>query len=536
MKHSVIYANPEFEKIFGITLAQLQEDSSPGFFINAVKPDGSPFPASEMPYYIARKTGTPVNHVVIGFLIPASPEFKWLSVSVFPMKESSENNDFVYFSFITEVAKLQVSENEEENSQSILNSFANNLPGMAYRCKADKNWTMIFVSQQCEELTGYPATDLLENARITFNDLIHPDDREDVRLKVEDAISNDRRFVLKYRIITADQSVKFVTDKGKAVFKNGCPHYIEGYIEDVTEQKKTELELKEKESALANAMNGVAFTDISGRITYANQAFLKLWIYESADEVVGREFDSLWSSFCTESIIQEVLQKGEWQGEVIEPDKNGNPFHMMLSASLIDGLPGQLPKLMFSFIDVTEEKILKENLKQKLKIEKTISFISSRFVGFYELDHAIAESLRHIGILSNASRAYVFRFTKDGKLMNNTHEWCNKDVAPQIDMLKDIPVSNFPWWMKKLTNHEIINVTHVSSMPAEAKAEKEILEAQNIKSVLVIPLFIHDQLNGFVGFDYTAGNREWTREDLTLLQWLVTSCRMPFQERKQKSS
>jgi len=514
----VIYANHEFEKLIGATLAQLQEISPSGFFSNAVKQDGSPFPASEMPFYVARKTGNPVNHVVIGISNPASLGYKWLSVSVFPTKSSIENNDFVYYSLLTEVPENKFNDNVEENSESILNSFANNLPGMAYRCKADENWTMIYVSQRCEELTGYPAKDFLGNSGINFNDLIHPDDREDIRTIVEEAIRNDRHFVLKYRIITADLSVKFVTDKGKAVFKHGYPHYIEGYIEDVTEQKKTELELKEKESALANALNGVAFTDINGRITYANHAFLKLWIYETADEVIGREFNSLWSSFSMESIRQEVLQQGEWQGEVIESDKNGNPFHVLLSASLINGLPGQPPKLMFSFVDVTDEKILKDNLKQKLKIEKTISFVSSRFVGFYELDHAILESLRHIGILSNASRAYVFRFTKDGKLMNNTHEWCNKNVEPQIDKLKDIPVTNFPWWMKKLTNHEIINVTHVSSLPAEAKAEKEILEVQNVKSVLVIPLVIQDQLNGFVGFDFTFGNREWTREDLSLLQ------------------
>jgi PAS domain S-box-containing protein len=518
----VVYANPVFERMCGKSMFQLQEDYPDNFLDKAVKQDGSPFPASEMPFNIARKTGNPVNNVVIGLLTPATLDYKWFSVSVIPVKTSDDYKSIVYHTFLIplteEQANEQANNQEEVSSESILNSFARNLPGMAYRCKADEKWTMIFASQRCKELTGYQAKDLIDNSRIAYNDIIHPEDREIIRKKVWDAILNDKDFVLEYRIFTANNTEKYVVEKGRAVFLNSDPLYLEGYIEDVTEQKKSELALREKESALANTRYGVAFTDLSGRITYANQAFLKLWIYESAEEVVGMNFNSLWSSFSIENIINEVHRKGEWRGEVIEPDINGNPLHVILSASLIDGLSGKPSKLMFSFNDVTEEIILKDNLKQKLKIEKTISFISSRFVGFYELDIAIIESLKHIGKLSNASRAYVFRFTKDGKLMNNTHEWCNNNVSPQIASLKEIPVTDFPWWMKKLNNHEIINVPEVSSMPSEANAEKEILEAQNVKSVLVIPLFIQDQLNGFVGFDYTLEKREWKLEDLTLLQ------------------
>jgi PAS domain S-box-containing protein len=514
----VMYANPESENMLGLSLSQLQQNSSLDIYIKAIKLDGSPYSASEMPFHIAKKTGTPVNKVVLGIKHPASHEYKWLSVSVFPKKTSNNESNTLYYTFLTEVFEVEEQKPEEGISESILNSFANNLPGMAYRCKADENWTMIYVSQRCEELTGYPANDLLGNTVITFNDIIHPDDREDIRIKVWEAIRNDSRFVLEYRIITADRSVKLVKEKGKAVCKNGKPLFIEGYIEDITDQKNTEIELKEKESALANALNGVAFTDLSGRITYVNNSFFKLWKFETPDEWADNDINAFCKSCSNESIIHEVLQHGEWQGEVIEHDKNGDPFHLMLSASLINGLPNQPPKLMFSFVDITHEKKLKENLKQKLEIEKTISFVSSRFVGFFDLDQAIDESLRQIGKINGASRVYVFRFTKDGFLMNNTHEWCNVDVAPQIDILRNIPVTDFPWWMEKLRNHEIINVPDVSSMPAEAKAEKKILQTQNIKSLLVIPLFIQDELNGFVGFDFTVGYRKWTRDDLTLLQ------------------
>ena len=49
-----------------------------------------------------------------------------------------------------------------------------NLPGMAYRCRNDPQWSMEFVSDGCSQLTGYPASVLLENRGVAYGDIIHP--------------------------------------------------------------------------------------------------------------------------------------------------------------------------------------------------------------------------------------------------------------------------------------------------------------------------------------------------------------------------
>lgn len=102
--------------------------------------------------------------------------------------------------------------------------------------------------------------------------------------------------------------------------------------------------------------------------------------------------------------------------------------------------------------------------------------------------------------------------------MDNTHEWCAEGVTPQINNLQNLPAEMVPWWMQKLHNKEVIYIKDVSNMPGEAKAEREILESQDIKSLLVIPLISGDELIGFIGFDNVLEIREWSEEDLALLR------------------
>lgn len=64
--------------------------------------------------------------------------------------------------------------------QRMMGTLLSNLPGLVYRCRNDSSWTMEFVSDGCEELTGYKPSDLLFNKRVSYSDIIHPDDRQDV--------------------------------------------------------------------------------------------------------------------------------------------------------------------------------------------------------------------------------------------------------------------------------------------------------------------------------------------------------------------
>jgi PAS domain S-box-containing protein len=137
---------------------------------------------------------------------------------------------------------------EEERKLATLMS---NLPGMAYRCINDSNYTMEFVSSGCEKLTGYTPEELTFNKMIAYNNIVVEDDRGRVRNEIEDKIRHGKHFEIKYRIQKSTGEIRWVWERGITVSHGkGHPEIIEGFITDITDIKNAEQALIEKEESL----------------------------------------------------------------------------------------------------------------------------------------------------------------------------------------------------------------------------------------------------------------------------------------------
>jgi len=122
-----------------------------------------------------------------------------------------------------------------------------NLPGMVYRCHNDRNWTMIFVSEGCVELTGYQPDDLIDSHTIAYGQCIHPDDKEWVADHIAAALKRHEPFQVTYRIRTASGQQKWAWEQGCGVFSpEGDLLSLEGFIADFTAQKEASQELEQR--------------------------------------------------------------------------------------------------------------------------------------------------------------------------------------------------------------------------------------------------------------------------------------------------
>jgi len=212
-----------------------------------------------------------------------------------------------YQSEITIRKNIEEALKESERSKAVLIS---NLPGVAFRCLNDDNWTMTFLSEGCYELTGYRPEELLQNKLISYYDMISSEHRDITRNKWKEDVSANLGSSDEYTIITKSGEVKWVWEQSVIVYdKDGNPSESEGFIMDITESKRAIAALNDREDRFRaifdSAPLGIGiFGTKSGFIYQINPKFA---------EIIGRSIEELltldWKAYSHPDELAENIEK-----------------------------------------------------------------------------------------------------------------------------------------------------------------------------------------------------------------------------------
>jgi two-component system, cell cycle sensor histidine kinase and response regulator CckA len=251
-------------------------------------------------------------------------------------------------------------------------TLLSNLPGMVYRCANDPNWTMEFVSEGCEPLTGYPATELLAPGPPTYAGIIHPEDRRRIRDEVQEAVAKETPFHLTYRIVTASGALKWVYEQGAAVYAGGAIVALEGFITDITARREADDARREAERQYREIFEGVQEamyrTTPAGRFLTLNPAGARMLGYDSPEEVAATVTDSaaqLWVYPFERGRFMELIEReGSVRGfEFQMRRKDGTILFGSTSAHKVCDPSGATLYYEGFVQDITERKRAEEQLQ-----------------------------------------------------------------------------------------------------------------------------------------------------------------------------
>ncbi|HLO50330.1 MAG TPA: PAS domain S-box protein [Kamptonema sp.] len=243
-------------------------------------------------------------------------------------------------------------------SEERFRSLVENLPGAIYRSHYDAHWTMEFISDEIEAISGYAAHDLIQNHRLSFASIIHPEDAETIQREVAVAIAAKHSYNLEYRIIHFDGSVRWIAAKGRAKFsENDEVLWLDGLIFDITRSKQAELALLQVRAAVESASDAIAIADLDGNSIYHNQSFISRYGYtaEELNEAGGPALIHTKSSVLRE--IFKSLRKGcSWSGEIELKTKWSETVQAQLRADCITDNSGNRVGMIAVIADITELK------------------------------------------------------------------------------------------------------------------------------------------------------------------------------------
>lgn len=191
-------------------------------------------------------------------------------------------------------------------------------------------------------------------------------------------------------------------------------------------------------------------------------------------------------------------------------DRAGQWRHLRKDGSLIDveivshvlQYEGRLAELVVA-TDITERLRTEREITERLEYERTVARLASQISAHATLDETACSALAELGAMSGADRTYIFQFSSDGTFMDNTHEWCAEGVRPEVARLQGLRTDAFPWIVRMLAAGECVDCPDVAALPPEAAHEREILEAQDVRSMFILPLHARGALAGFAGLDNT---------------------------------
>ncbi|MFC1606606.1 diguanylate cyclase [Candidatus Latescibacterota bacterium] len=412
------------------------------------------------------------------------------------------------------------------------------IPDIMYRL--DENGNISWISHSIN-IYGYTEDELV--GRNIF-ELVHPDDRNKAQHKLNERRVGDRRTrYFEVRLVTKDrESIPFEisTDiqednpvflldaKGLYDSEISTEHFwgTFGIAKNITERKQSQVQIQKSERMYRMLVEDmpalVSRFSINGTITFVNDEYCAFYS-KKREELIGHDFFHLIPEKDRKSV------KGHYNSltidnptvtyehEVISP---AGPRHQLWTDRLLtdeEGIPSEYQSIGF---DITARKQIEVELETRLVYEEGLACTSKVLLEEGNSEQALPCALLCLQKASGASRVYIYENNNDpvkGLYTRYMYEACASGIEPQIQnpLLQNISLKDrFERWAKFFSQGKPL-MGEVKTFPEN---EREILETQSIKSILVLPYSVEGEWSGFIGFDDTEKVRQWSEDDIRLLR------------------
>ena len=468
----------------------------------------------------------PQQHIVKTQL-PANKNLIWLDINRSPLHNSAGKVVGVLGSY-KDITKQKKIEQEIRQKEEKFRTLVSNVDGVVYRCLNDSSWTMEFMSDAIEEISGYQAADFINNRVRTYTSIIHPEDIEQVEICIGEALAKKEPFAMEYRILhRQNNDIRWVYEKGKGIFDpDNKPLHLEGVIFDINERKMAEKKLCNSLEELAdfkyalNRSSIVAITDAKGIIIYANDRLCEISQYSRA-ELIGKTHRLVNSGYHTQGFFKNLwntISGGNiWQGEICNRAKD-NSFYWV-NTTIVPFMDSQNKPIQYLAIqeNITKRKSSEIILANQFRETKLLSRITQAIQQSLETQQIFQTTTREIRKYLNADRVFIFCFDE--------LSWHQGEIIAE-DRLQGYP---------DCINHRIDLSSFIDDFVDDFYLGKvlvfpdrenqlfstgflEFIARFNIRAGLVIPLLKDSIIWGLLSIHQYSSYRQWRESEITFVR------------------
>jgi len=303
--------------------------------------------------------------------------------------------------------------------------------------------------------------------------------------------------------------------------------FIQIHRKKIAEQSLKKAEEKYR-SIFEGALEGIFESTPEGRLLTANAALSRMLGYDSPEELTSSIRDLGKEIWLNDRERAEHIQRLEKEGIILNYEcqfqrRDESPIWVSLNTRRIAGPDGQTLFYSGFMEDITERKRAEGALEERLRFERLLSDISARFVNISpeQVDGEIENALRMVLEFFQVDRCALLQILPDKTFWRITHATAAEDTpSVPVGMQLSVTETN-PWSYDKLIlKREVLNLSNLDDLPAEANVDKQTWIVWGIRSNLNIPIIVDRPVSYIFAINTIKRERVWPGEIIPRLRLL----------------
>ena len=419
---------------------------------------------------------------------------------------------------------------DRKSVEERLKKTTDNLPGIIfqYLIDPDGNDSIRYLSEGANDIWGISAEEAMENTNLIW-DRIDGRDISAMKESISESAETLTKWHHEWRYRHPDGSLRWQDGYGTPIKLVDGSILWDSIILDITEKKEIE-KLLEQASDLAKIGSWEVDLQKNDNEMYWSEMtreILEVEDEENASLQRMLEFYEPQSQQKAQDAVDNVLENGgSFDLELLINTAKGRK-KWIRSIGEVEYNDGEAVRIYGSYQDIHARKKIEEKLKDKTRHLEVISKLNSALLNYEDWFKAIDENLEIIGRAVEADRAYYFENHYDPEtgegFTTEKLEWNKEGITPQLDNpeMESVPFSEVPELVNPLMEHKPSGGI-ISKMP-ESSMTRHVMEDQDIKAFLAIPVIVNGNFHGFLGFDNCTNEEYWSREEETMVKTIASN-------------